>query len=107
MLADRAETGSRHGRATFSVLLFQDLAVVVLLMLIPLLAPQEGAAVGFATISKALGCAAAVAAPAATIAVAAIVAAATDAYNPTQNILFHLHRSIGHHAVEFLPPAET
>jgi len=30
--------------------------VVVLLMLIPLLAPQEGAAVGFATISKALGC---------------------------------------------------
>jgi hypothetical protein len=33
----------------------QDLAVVVLLMLIPLLAPKEGAAVGFATISKALG----------------------------------------------------
>lgn len=30
----------RHGRATFSVLLFQDLAVVVLLMLIPLLAPD-------------------------------------------------------------------
>lgn len=30
--------------------------MVVLLMLIPLLAPQEGAAVGFATISKALGC---------------------------------------------------
>lgn len=56
VLADRAETGSRHGRAAFSVLLFQDLAVVVLLMLIPLLAPQEGAAVGFATISKALGC---------------------------------------------------
>jgi len=58
VLADRAETGSRHGRAAFSVLLFQDLAVVVLLMLIPLLAPQEGAAVGFATISKALGVAA-------------------------------------------------
>lgn len=55
VLADRAETGSRHGRAAFSVLLFQDLAVVVLLMLIPLLAPKEGAAVGFATISKALG----------------------------------------------------
>jgi hypothetical protein len=34
----------------------QDLAVVVLLMLIPLLAPKEGAAIGFATISKALGC---------------------------------------------------
>lgn len=39
--------GSRHGRATFSVLLFQDLAVVVLLMLIPLLAPgPEGAGGG-------------------------------------------------------------
>lgn len=56
VLADRSETGSRHGRAAFSVLLFQDLAVVVLLMLIPLLAPKEGAAIGFATISKALGC---------------------------------------------------
>lgn len=55
VLADRSETGSRHGRAAFSVLLFQDLAVVVLLMLIPLLAPKEGASVGFATISKALG----------------------------------------------------
>ncbi len=30
--------------------------MVVLLMLIPLLAPKEGAAIGFATISKALGC---------------------------------------------------
>ena len=29
--------------------------MVVLLMLIPLLAPQEGAAIGFATIAKALG----------------------------------------------------
>jgi hypothetical protein len=34
----------RHGRATFSVLLFQDLAVVVLLMLIPLLAPDPSGA---------------------------------------------------------------
>ncbi|GFH19517.1 RCK N-terminal domain-containing protein, partial [Haematococcus lacustris] len=40
VLEDRKEMGSRHGRATFSVLLFQDLAVVVLLMLIPLLAPS-------------------------------------------------------------------
>lgn len=39
VLQDRGETGSRHGRAAFSVLLLQDLAVVVLLMLIPLLAP--------------------------------------------------------------------
>ena len=37
----------------------QDLAVVVLLMLIPLLAPNEsGAPFGLATISKALGLAA-------------------------------------------------
>ena len=40
VLADRGETGSKFGRATFSVLLLQDLAVVVLLMLIPLLAPS-------------------------------------------------------------------
>ena len=38
VLEDRGEMGSRHGRAIFSVLLLQDLAVVVLLMLIPLLA---------------------------------------------------------------------
>jgi Kef-type K+ transport system membrane component KefB len=43
----------RHGRATFSVLLFQDLAVVVLLMLIPLLAPDpSGASTGMAKIAK-------------------------------------------------------
>jgi Kef-type K+ transport system membrane component KefB len=38
IMQDRSETGSRHGRATFAILLFQDLAVVVLLMLVPLLA---------------------------------------------------------------------
>jgi len=37
VLQDRGEGSSRHGRATFSVLLFQDLAVVVFLMLVPLL----------------------------------------------------------------------
>ncbi|KAK9834871.1 hypothetical protein WJX81_005409 [Elliptochloris bilobata] len=58
VLQDRAETGSRHGRATFAVLLFQDLAVVVLLMLIPLLAPSNGAPTGFSTIARALGIAA-------------------------------------------------
>lgn len=46
MLADRGETGSKFGRATFSVLLLQDLAVVVLLMLIPLLAPSPDGAAG-------------------------------------------------------------
>ena len=37
VLQDRGEMGSRHGRAAFSVLLFQDLAVVAILMLVPLL----------------------------------------------------------------------
>ena len=61
VLQDRGETGSRHGRAAFSVLLLQDLAVVVLLMLIPLLAPSpdgETAATGLAgliKIAKAIG----------------------------------------------------
>ncbi|KAL4445002.1 hypothetical protein ABPG77_004052, partial [Micractinium sp. CCAP 211/92] len=60
VLADRGETGSKFGRATFSVLLLQDLAVVVLLMLIPLLAPSpDGAsAAGIASIAKAIGAAA-------------------------------------------------
>eukprot|EP00878_Enallax_costatus_P015300 GHUV01016023.1.p1 GENE.GHUV01016023.1~~GHUV01016023.1.p1 ORF type:complete len:863 (+),score=298.32 GHUV01016023.1:243-2591(+) len=59
VLEDRGEMGSRHGRATFSVLLFQDLAVVVLLMLIPLLAPDpSGASTGFAKIAQALAIAA-------------------------------------------------
>jgi len=38
VLQERGESGTRHGRATFAVLLLQDLAVVVLLMLVPLLA---------------------------------------------------------------------
>ncbi|CAI5506805.1 unnamed protein product [Closterium sp. Naga37s-1] len=61
VLQERGESTSRHGRATFSVLLFQDLAVVVLLILIPLLAPSPTSAdgsVGLAAIAKALGLAA-------------------------------------------------
>ncbi|XRA99741.1 K(+) efflux antiporter 2 [Pycnococcus provasolii] len=55
VLGDRGETTERHGRITFSVLLFQDLAVVVLLMLVPLLAPQApGAAGGSNAIGEAL-----------------------------------------------------
>ncbi|XP_022770377.1 K(+) efflux antiporter 2, chloroplastic-like isoform X2 [Durio zibethinus] len=41
VLQERGESTSRHGRATFSVLLFQDLAVVVLLILIPLISPNS------------------------------------------------------------------
>jgi monovalent cation:proton antiporter-2 (CPA2) family protein len=56
VLQDRGETGSRHGRAAFSVLLLQDLAVVVLLMLIPLLAPgPDGATGGLGAIARAIG----------------------------------------------------
>ncbi len=55
MLADRGETGSKFGRATFSVLLLQDLAVVVLLMLIPLLAPSPDGAAGGSRLGRAGG----------------------------------------------------
>lgn len=57
VLQDRGESGSRHGRATFSILLFQDLAVVAFLMMVPLLAPS-GTQGGIAVILKALGVAA-------------------------------------------------
>ncbi|CAI7742561.1 unnamed protein product [Closterium sp. NIES-54] len=71
VLQERGESTSRHGRATFSVLLFQDLAVVVLLILIPLLSPNSsGGGVGFKAIAEALG----VAAVKAVIAIAGIIA---------------------------------
>ena len=38
VLGDRGEAASRHGRVAFSVLLLQDLAVVLVFMLVPLLA---------------------------------------------------------------------
>lgn len=53
VLNERGESQSRHGRAAFSVLLLQDLAVVVLLMLIPLLAPSDSGS-SLATIARAL-----------------------------------------------------
>ena len=39
LLEERRETGSSYGRRAFSILLFQDLAIVPLLLLVPLLAP--------------------------------------------------------------------
>ena len=42
MLGERKELTAHHGRAAFSVLLFQDLAVIPFLALVPLLAPQAG-----------------------------------------------------------------
>ncbi|XP_062227175.1 K(+) efflux antiporter 2, chloroplastic [Phragmites australis] len=59
VLQERGESTSRHGRATFSVLLFQDLAVVVLLILIPLISPNSSkGGVGFQAIAEAMGLAA-------------------------------------------------
>ncbi|XP_052170329.1 K(+) efflux antiporter 2, chloroplastic-like isoform X2 [Diospyros lotus] len=71
VLQERGESTSRHGRATFSVLLFQDLAVVVLLILIPLISPNSSkGGVGFQAIAEALG----LAAVKAIVAIAAIIA---------------------------------
>lgn len=59
VLQERGESTSRHGRATFSVLLFQDLAVVVLLILIPLISPESSkGGRGFSAIAEALALAA-------------------------------------------------
>ncbi|KQT70051.1 MULTISPECIES: monovalent cation:proton antiporter-2 (CPA2) family protein [unclassified Aureimonas] len=44
LLEEAGETNTRHGQAAFSILLFQDLAVVPLLALVPFLAPSSGAA---------------------------------------------------------------
>eukprot|EP00850_Spirogloea_muscicola_P004565 SM000019S05109 [mRNA] locus=s19:978602:987779:+ [translate_table: standard] len=71
VLQERGESTSRHGRATFSVLLFQDLAVVVLLILIPLISPSSSkGGVGFNAIAEALG----IAAVKAVVAIAGIIA---------------------------------
>ncbi|MEX0809980.1 MAG: monovalent cation:proton antiporter-2 (CPA2) family protein, partial [Dongiaceae bacterium] len=60
VLIDRGELADRFGRASFAVLLFQDLAVVPLLVLIPLLGRADGnapalfAAIGFAVAHAAI-----------------------------------------------------
>ncbi|MBI1208834.1 MAG: potassium transporter KefB [Azospirillum sp.] len=53
-LVERGEMTARHGRVAFSVLLLQDLAVVPLLTLIPLLGPGGGASLP-AALGLALG----------------------------------------------------
>lgn len=42
LLSERGEVGTRFGRASFGILLFQDLAVVPLLVVVPLLAAGGG-----------------------------------------------------------------
>lgn len=46
LLTERHELGSSHGRAAFAILLLQDLAVVPLLALVPLLANPESSVSG-------------------------------------------------------------
>ncbi len=55
-LADRGDSDSLHGRATIGILIFQDLAVVPMMLLTPILAsPADGAALGIAlTLGKSL-----------------------------------------------------
>lgn len=40
-LEERGETDALHGRVTISILIFQDLAVVPMMLLIPLLAQSD------------------------------------------------------------------
>jgi glutathione-regulated potassium-efflux system protein KefB len=42
ILAEKRELATAHGRASFAILLFQDLAVIPILALLPLLAPATG-----------------------------------------------------------------
>jgi CPA2 family monovalent cation:H+ antiporter-2 len=61
LLADRAETNTRHGQVALGVLLFQDLAVVLMVLLVPALGGEMGSPLDFAwALAKAAGIIAAV-----------------------------------------------
>ncbi len=53
MLVERGEMITRYGRVSFSVLLFQDLAIVPLLALLPLLGAPESSLIGAVAIAAA------------------------------------------------------
>ena len=56
LLDEAGETNTRHGQSAFSVLLFQDLAVVPLLAAIPFLAPySNGAGIELSQVAISLG----------------------------------------------------
>jgi glutathione-regulated potassium-efflux system ancillary protein KefC/glutathione-regulated potassium-efflux system protein KefB len=60
-LAERGQLAARHGRQAFAVLLFQDLSVIPLLALLPLLSDESaGIAGGWLAAAKGLGVIAAV-----------------------------------------------
>ncbi|MCO5575320.1 hypothetical protein L7F22_029120 [Adiantum nelumboides] len=90
VLQERGESTSRHGRATFSVLLFQDLAVVVLLILLPLISPTSSkGGIGFQAIAEALG----VAALKGVVAIAAIIAGGRLLLRPIYNRMAENHNA--------------
>ena len=51
--ADRQETDAPHGRAGIGILLFQDVSIVLMMLLVPILGGQDAASVG--AIAKSLG----------------------------------------------------
>lgn len=54
LMAERNELTSRHGRTAFATLLFQDLAVVPLLAIVPLLGEGDGSPVGWEGLLRAI-----------------------------------------------------
>ncbi|ADV66646.1 cation:proton antiporter [Deinococcus maricopensis] len=61
LLADRGRTGSEAGQLSLAVLIFQDLAVVVMVLLVPMMAGQGGGPLGvLLALAKAGGIVAAV-----------------------------------------------
>jgi len=46
LLADKSETNAEHGQVTLGLLIFQDLAIVVMVLLIPVLSPGGGGGAG-------------------------------------------------------------
>jgi glutathione-regulated potassium-efflux system ancillary protein KefC/glutathione-regulated potassium-efflux system protein KefB len=55
VLAERNELSTRHGRAAFAMLLFQDLAIIPALIAVPLLAGMAGTALQPRTIALQIG----------------------------------------------------
>lgn len=56
LLGDRGEVGSAHGQVSMGLLIFQDLAVVAMVMVVPMLSGKGGSALGLVwAVAKALG----------------------------------------------------
>ena len=55
ILAERKELTTQYGRSSFAILLFQDLAVIPILAVLALLAPEAGEANGFQEVLTKLG----------------------------------------------------